>query len=48
MFQVCFLSNCSEIKFRTVTSGMQIGGGTVQNHDSDSEQLLPSKRLFNV
>ena len=30
--QVCFGSNWSEIKFQTVTSVMQIGGGTVQNH----------------
>ena len=32
VFQVCFGSNCSEIKFQTVTSGMQIGGLSVQNH----------------
>ena len=33
VFQVCFGSNCWEM-FQTVTSGMQIGGVTVQNHAS--------------
>ena len=30
--QVCFGGNRSEIKFQTVTSGMQIGEVFVQNH----------------
>ena len=34
VFQVCFVSNFSKIKFRTVSSGMQFGELTVQNHDS--------------
>ena len=34
VFQVCFGGNCSEIKFQTVTFGMQIGGVSVQNHVS--------------
>ena len=34
VFQVCFGCNCSEIKFQAVTSGMQIGGVSVQNHVS--------------
>ena len=29
-----FGTNCSEIKFRTVTSCMETGGVTVQNHAS--------------
>ena len=33
VFQVCFVSNSSKVKFQTVTSSMQIGGVTVQNHD---------------
>ena len=32
VFQVYFGSNCLEIKFQTVTSGMQVGGASGQNH----------------
>ena len=34
VFEVCFGSDCSKIKFQTATSGMQIGGVSAQNHVS--------------